>query len=403
MTQTSEETSLSDKSRPVDMRPESSPYASPLVTLQFADGQPFYVHARLMEKSPKLLSCTRGVTGGFGHSKTPNYKHIPGSVGHVIVHYLFTGTYECLKPNGSSRNEKDTAEFTTSVRVYAFARDFELSELEKLSQVEMERLGNRLEVMQIFDVLSNTLQKVSVDDMWLQSYLKSLVRSSLIDNSPTQLDTPSAGAQQTMSIANAVFKVTTELWRDHTKLLDSKLHDPSPNQDYNDKLATAYAEVDPGLNLEHHPTNALGEASVHVDVDTNAKYVEGHGGEIEEEGNKRKKKSKKELMKEKKKKRMEKINGAETTEQRSEYEAKPQLEAQEQFDNSILAFKASSIQSTSQPEASPSAEASRLTQQNSPADNAAQPKTTSLPSKDDIESLFGPQTSSGSSFGVSSF
>ncbi|KAI1312951.1 hypothetical protein F5Y03DRAFT_339793 [Xylaria venustula] len=361
MAQTSEETSLNDKSTSVDMRPESSPYASPLVTLQFADGPPFYVHSRLMDKSPKLLSCTRGTTGVFGQSKAPSYRHFSSSVGHVVVHYLFTGTYECLKPNGSSHNEKDIAEFTTSVRVYAFARDFELSELEKLSQGEMERVGNRLEVTQVFDVLSNTLPKVSVDDMWLQSYLKSLVRSSLIDNAPTQLDTPSASGQQTMTVANALFRVTAELWRDHTDSLNSKLHISHPNQDLQEKPAAVHAEVDPELNLEHSPKNDLGEASAHVDVDTSPREVAGYNEEIEDE-TKKKKKSKKEEKREKKKKKKEKSNETETADQRSDHEGKGQLEPLDQVGND------------------------------------AQQKSTPRSSNDDIVSLFGTRTLSGSGF-----
>ncbi|KAI3326491.1 hypothetical protein HD806DRAFT_409581 [Xylariaceae sp. AK1471] len=41
----------------IDMRPGSSPYASPLITIHFADGPPLAVPTRLIDKSPKLSSC----------------------------------------------------------------------------------------------------------------------------------------------------------------------------------------------------------------------------------------------------------------------------------------------------------------------------------------------------------
>ncbi|KAI1505997.1 hypothetical protein F5X99DRAFT_176979 [Biscogniauxia marginata] len=117
---------------------------------------------------------------------TLHLAQILGGAGHVLVHYLFTSMYECLKPRGSSCYEKDAAEFATCVRVYAVARDYELPDLEGLARGEIEKLGNPLQVMEILDVLKHALPNLSVDDMWLRNYLKSLVRP-FIDNPPASL------------------------------------------------------------------------------------------------------------------------------------------------------------------------------------------------------------------------
>ncbi|KAI1477111.1 hypothetical protein F4774DRAFT_390626 [Daldinia eschscholtzii] len=155
----------------VDNRPELSPYAGPHTTLRFADGLPF--------------SVPTGMVNKFFWLNVPSladyFKHVPSSCGHVIVHYLFTGTYQCLKPEGESQEERDIAEFTTCARIYKIAGDYLLFALRNLVRDEMERLTSRLQVTQILDVMRDVHPTLADTDTWLRHFLKSLVER-LIDN-----------------------------------------------------------------------------------------------------------------------------------------------------------------------------------------------------------------------------
>ncbi|KAI0399742.1 hypothetical protein F4802DRAFT_539392 [Xylaria palmicola] len=113
----------------IDMRPESSPYASPLITIHFVDGPPLAIPIRFIDKSPKLSSCC-------GYNITLHLAHIPSSASHVLIHYLFTSTYECLKPRRSSCYKKNAAEFATGTQVYAVAQNYGLPNLESLTKGE---------------------------------------------------------------------------------------------------------------------------------------------------------------------------------------------------------------------------------------------------------------------------
>ncbi|KAI8944513.1 hypothetical protein F4801DRAFT_571514 [Xylaria longipes] len=239
----------------------TSPYASPLITLHFANGPPLSIPKRLIDKSPKLSS-------GCGHETTLHLAHIPSGAGHVLVHYLFTGMYECLKPRGASCYENNAADFATGVRVYAVARDYELPELESLARNEIEKLGNRLQVMRIFNVLKNTLPNLSVDDMSLQSYLKSIVRPFIIDSPLSSLGGLPNSADQTLLFANALFKAVIELWRE---TLSSSLNDLSAIRDRHDGTAVAHVETGPATNLEHNPTNVFESAPDHEGLDMTSK------------------------------------------------------------------------------------------------------------------------------------
>ncbi|KAJ2973888.1 hypothetical protein NUW58_g8827 [Xylaria curta] len=155
---------------PVEADIDTSPYASPLLTIHLADGPPLSIHKRLLDKCPNLSSACR-------NSTILHLANVPSSAGHVLTHYLFTGVYECLKPR-TQCHKTNAAEFATAIRVYEVALEYELLELASLAGDEIEKLGARLPVLQLFDVLKDTLPNHSIDDMRLQSYLKLLFAPS---------------------------------------------------------------------------------------------------------------------------------------------------------------------------------------------------------------------------------
>lgn len=187
--------------------------------------------------------------------------HLPSGTGHVIVHYLFTGTYESLGPRASSGFKKDTAEFATSARVYGFARDYEMPGLEALARGEMEKLGSRLPVMDVLDTLNSITPRLNTNDDWFQGYLKSLIQP-LIDNPSASLDSLSNSTDRTMSITNTLLKVVVELW---SEKLSSGRCSSDVSQGRHGKSTTpqVHAEAGSAINHEHNPTNVLKYAPSH--------------------------------------------------------------------------------------------------------------------------------------------
>ncbi|KAI1292582.1 hypothetical protein F5Y03DRAFT_402835 [Xylaria venustula] len=300
----------------VDLRPESSPYASPLITLHFADGPPLSVPTQLLDKTPKLSSCC-------GYDMTLRLTHIPGDAGHVLVHYIFTGMYECLKPRGSSCYEKDAAEFTTGVRVYAIAREYGLPGLESMARCEIEKLGNRLQVAQILDVLKDELPSLSVNDMWLQNFLKSLVRS-FITTSLESLGSLLDSAGQTLSFPYALLRAVVELWQEKTNFPNSSLNDIDISHDYHNGSAAARIETGPATNPEPNLTT-VSESEM----------------------------SKKEKKKKKKKKRvLELSDGIGTGEQNYSKEGEDRNKEDEGNGIALPAYMTTNIMPTSEPAAS---------------------------------------------------
>lgn len=251
---------LKDK---IDMRPKSSQYAYPLIALHFADGPPLAVPRQLLEKSAKLSSCRRP-------DMTLRLTRVPSGAGHVLVHYLYTGTYECLSPKGASYDERYTTEFATAVRVYTVARDYGLPELESLAKAEVEKLGDRMHAMQVLDVLRNTFPTANADDIWLQTYLKSVVRKS-IDSPLLFLSSPSDSAGHALSFPNALLKVFVQLWGERSGSSSPSPDDLIIDRDRPDEPIAADVNTEPAVSFDHEPIIAPNTPPKHEESDFSAR------------------------------------------------------------------------------------------------------------------------------------
>ncbi|KAI1298640.1 hypothetical protein F5Y03DRAFT_367334 [Xylaria venustula] len=186
---------------------DASPYTSPLLAVHFANGPPFFVHKRLVDKSPKLSACK--------NDKTLHLADVPRGAGHILVHYLFTGMYEYLRPSRTQRYMDEAIEFETAVRVYDVAREYELLELVDHARGEIERLGACLPAFRVLEVLEDTLPNLAINDIWIRSYLESIVRP-YIDSLLSSVTEPRNSGNQALLSTYRPFKAVIERWREKT-------------------------------------------------------------------------------------------------------------------------------------------------------------------------------------------
>ncbi|KAK0638630.1 hypothetical protein B0T16DRAFT_227791 [Cercophora newfieldiana] len=155
----------------IDTRPESSPYGSPSCQVPFAS--PLVVPQDILLRSPKLHAAYE--------SQLPELPEIPDDVGHILVHYLHTGTYESLKPKEEETPAKQISELRTSIRAYATARAYDLPELMRLAEKNIEKYGNTLTLPHLLEVTKEAHPTLSEADTWFLGYLKGRIRPHLED------------------------------------------------------------------------------------------------------------------------------------------------------------------------------------------------------------------------------
>ncbi|KAH6846994.1 hypothetical protein B0I37DRAFT_135538 [Chaetomium sp. MPI-CAGE-AT-0009] len=157
--------------RDTDNRPENSPYGSPACTVPFAS--PLNVPLDILRKSPKLHAAYEG--------RLPELPAIPQDVGHVLVHYLHTGTYGTLKPRPTETMSKQVCELKTSIQAYAAARQYELPDLMRLAEVKIDRFGRGLPLPTLLEVARDAYPNLTEGDAWFLDYLRARIRPHLKD------------------------------------------------------------------------------------------------------------------------------------------------------------------------------------------------------------------------------
>ncbi|KAH7007581.1 hypothetical protein EDB80DRAFT_718868 [Ilyonectria destructans] len=182
-----------------DSRPATSPYGGTLSQLYFKGQGPLYVPNGLLQGSPAFADR-------HGGNNIIEIGDVSLDAGHVMVHFLYKGKYQCLKPKGETAQKKRTAEFATSLRVYSAARDYRLPLLRNQATRQIQRLGDGLSLPCMLDVLHDEHPNLCDEDDWLETYLTSRTRSELDNLDRSRAETLLAEIGCTTTINRVLLK-----------------------------------------------------------------------------------------------------------------------------------------------------------------------------------------------------
>jgi hypothetical protein len=85
-----------------------------------------------------------------------NLPDISPETGHVIIHFLVTERYQCLKPSGTAEDERNRSELATAFWVHVRAGLLEIPSLQELAQSEMKRLVSKMNLVSVAQTLDGT-------------------------------------------------------------------------------------------------------------------------------------------------------------------------------------------------------------------------------------------------------
>ncbi|OSS43291.1 hypothetical protein B5807_12097 [Epicoccum nigrum] len=150
----------------VDTR--QSQYASPPVMLRIgSDLKPYWV--------PEiLLQSLKDLPRSESPEDSIHLEDVDVEIGHVIVHFLFTGNYQLLHVDRGNMDgtSPDTSkvEFEKAIAIFVTAKSYQLTGLQKLAREEAERIGKEISVeLAAHAVGEETLAVLSEDAAWLYS------------------------------------------------------------------------------------------------------------------------------------------------------------------------------------------------------------------------------------------
>ncbi|KAI3332900.1 hypothetical protein F4824DRAFT_279550 [Ustulina deusta] len=189
-----------------DRRPESSPFAGFTTQVYFHEGPEFVVPTSLIRKCPKLIP-----DGTRWPPSAIRLDDVASHIAHVIFYYLLTGSYQSLRPKGSSHHERLGNELRTGVQAYNAARNYELPALQELAKDEIQRLAQELPFPLVLNLLRNLHLDPGEREAWLDDYVQSGLKD--LFRTPTAfLDlTASQVEHDVVSFSNIILKSLANL------------------------------------------------------------------------------------------------------------------------------------------------------------------------------------------------
>ncbi|KAI1200830.1 hypothetical protein F5X97DRAFT_321038 [Nemania serpens] len=255
-----------------DRRPESSPFGSSVVEVDFEDQQSLFVPSILFDKCPELKQW------GKWPRKNVSIGDITSGVGHVIFYYLLTDTYQCLKPKGSSGHEKLVDEMTISVGVYNASQTYNLPGLQDIAKGEIHRLAQELPFPLVLNLLRNVHLDLGVTEPWLDDYVQSGLRNIFKTPAAFLDDTIPQVHQGVISFSNIILKNLANMLANNAapdQNGDIAIPEPSPRLDVIEEEPVPsiepapVSEIAPLLDLGE-PTPSVLERVSNPDVDARA-------------------------------------------------------------------------------------------------------------------------------------
>jgi hypothetical protein len=150
-----------------------SPYSSQIITLDV--GQPgqeklqYYVQRDLLKHSA-LFSAT-------SHMFAIDLNDVDRNIGHILVQFLYTGTYQALNDTDASK-PNGNALFRPAVSTYLLAEAYTIPGLQQLAKDSIESLGRNMSIFAIMEAIRDGVSPLPSSKSWFYEYVKTKAKTA---------------------------------------------------------------------------------------------------------------------------------------------------------------------------------------------------------------------------------
>ncbi|RMJ01659.1 hypothetical protein CDV36_015646 [Fusarium kuroshium] len=163
-----------DLTQPEDMGGQSagelssdSPYYGTMLKIEFMGGVKARVHRELINKHPEFSARFDELSP----SEPLKLLDVPGRVGHTIVHFLFTGTYQALPTLPGDATGASKAKLVETLQVYFESIDLGLGDLASLAGQEIAGQCQGMSFASVIKLLDDEFSGFTGNETWLIEYL----------------------------------------------------------------------------------------------------------------------------------------------------------------------------------------------------------------------------------------
>ncbi|KAK1656706.1 hypothetical protein BDP55DRAFT_688188 [Colletotrichum godetiae] len=203
-----------------DVGPEVSPYASPACNVYFESGQPFRVPSNLL--CQELENIRHRSHGEI------RLKHIPDEAGHVLIHFLHTGSWQTLRAKDSLDAPKNATYLGTSLHVYAASQAYKIPLLAELAKGNISLSAEALPALEVIALASDACHSLGEDDPWFSAFIKRRIRHLFEDSSSLNKSGLLGCFNNTTAYSRLLVKSLIEICCDYSISVNPSESQPSP-------------------------------------------------------------------------------------------------------------------------------------------------------------------------------
>ncbi|KAF4973181.1 hypothetical protein FZEAL_9398 [Fusarium zealandicum] len=183
--------------------PSKSPYVGATMKLQFDDKIVVRIPQSFIKKHPKFAAHFT--------DRQIDLSDMTENQAHILVHYLYTGKYQPLEPQGSSAAEKRAKAFAISLWVYSNAIEYDLEHLAALAAIELTKLGAKLTFLEIVRIIDREEFQLEEHEVWLAGYLAERADMSYEPISEGDAKALRAGIGERRTLVNLLLETIVDL------------------------------------------------------------------------------------------------------------------------------------------------------------------------------------------------
>ncbi|KAJ6021260.1 hypothetical protein N7540_006764 [Penicillium herquei] len=185
-------------------QPFSSPYELPIVTVIVGRkryGLPRY----FIQKYPKFNQQLPWLT-------SIDLSDVHEDVGHTLVHFLYSGSYETIDSPLEEGESKVAREYKRAVLAYRASRTYKLPALESLAKRYIKIFSESMTTPDILRITREVFPKFFEDETWLPNHIKpSLQQVLLFGETDTNLDALHTIFGEEHSFENVMTRMTLQI------------------------------------------------------------------------------------------------------------------------------------------------------------------------------------------------
>lgn len=166
----------------------SSPYSGEMITLKFGlTSKNYQVPIGLIKNfgwAPEQVKDSRKPWFGYGSISMPD---IAEDIGHALVHYLHTGTYQILLKDEDKCTDYRTYNLKVALEVLFAAQKCEMGGLQELAKSKIKDTAEPMKILDVVQRVDSILQKHDNSDItesrvWLFEFILARIKVDLETN-----------------------------------------------------------------------------------------------------------------------------------------------------------------------------------------------------------------------------